>query len=124
MALVYSAAGKNTILDSGLPGTLHAQLHTGNPTSSGTANVSSETTRKSLTIGSASSGRRSNTNAAEWAPIVLSGTETLSHVSYWTASSGGTCIAYGSLTTARSGVVNGDTVRIPIGDADFDIVDP
>jgi hypothetical protein len=124
MALVYSTAGKNTILNSGLPGTLHAQLHTGNPTDAGTSNVSSETTRKSVSLGSASNGVRASTNVAEWAPISLSGTETLSHVSYWTASSGGTCIAYGSLTTARSGVVNGDTVRIPVGDATFSVVDP
>lgn len=124
MALVYTTFGKNALLEAGLPATLYAQLHTGDPTSSGTANVSSETTRKSVSLGTASGGVRASTNVAEWNPISLSGTETLSHISYWTTSNGGNCVAYGSLTTARSGVVNGDIVRIPVGDATFSVVDP
>ena len=40
--------------------------------------------------------------------------ETYSHVSLWTASSGGTFIASGSITA--SAVSIGDTFTIPIGD--------
>lgn len=120
MALVYTTDGKNLLLGA-LPDPIYVQLHTGDPTSAGTSNVSSETTRKAVSLAAAASGARTSDAVAEWAPIALSGTENLTHVSYWSASSAGTCYAYGTVTTARTGVVNGDTIRIPVGDSDWTV---
>lgn len=120
MALVYTEAGKNLLLGA-LPDPIYVQLHTGDPGSAGTSNVSSETTRKAVDLAAASGGARTSEAVAEWDPISLSGTENLTHVSYWSASSAGTCYAYGTVTTSRTGVVNGDTIRIPVGDSDWTI---
>jgi hypothetical protein len=127
MAGTFSTTYKNSMLDgsAGVPGTSYVQLHTGAPGGSGTSNVSSETTRKAITVGAASGGVRAGTGSVvSWAPIALSGTEDLTHYSIWTASSGGVFVSGGSLTTPRNGVVNGSTVNITPSDFTFAITDP
>ena len=125
MAGTLTAAGKNYVLDNGVPGTTYLQLHTGDPTDAGTSNVSTITGRKSLTMGSASSGNKANSSTAQWAaPNGISGTETLSHYSIWTASSGGTCLSTGTLTASLSGRTTADTINVAAGDIDFDLANP
>jgi hypothetical protein len=101
------------------------QLHTGAPGDSGTANVSSETTRKTFAINTPSGGATAGTGSlVSWAPISLSGTENLTHYSVWTLGSGGVCHSIGALTTPRNGVNNGDTVNFTPSDFTFAINDP
>jgi hypothetical protein len=125
MAGTFPTTFKNTMLDAAVPGTVYVQLHTGDPGSAGTSNVSSETTRKAITVGAASGGVRAGTGSVvSWAPIALSGTENLTHYGIFSTSSGGAFISGGSLTTPRNGVVNGSTVNITPSDFTFAITDP
>jgi hypothetical protein len=125
MALVLTTAGKNTVLDSGMPSPVYLQLHTGDPTSAGTSAVSTITGRQSVALAAASSGNRTNGSGVTWsAPNGISGTETLSHATLWTASSGGTCLAYGTLTNSRIGVTSADIVNVPAGEVDVTLTDP
>jgi hypothetical protein len=92
---------------------VYVQLHTGAPGAAGTANVAAETTRKAVTFGTAASaGAISSTAACEW-PSLATG-ETLSHVSYWTASSGGTFLGDEALNTTAV-MLAGQTFRIGVG---------
>jgi len=68
----------------------YVQLHTGDPGSSGTSNVSSVTTRESVTWGSASSGSVSASNEPEWTNWAGTSPETDTDISFWSASSSGT----------------------------------
>lgn len=89
--------------------------HTGDPGASGTANNSSDATRVAATFGTAAaSGSISNTAAVTWSTLTLTGPETLSWLSLWTASSGGTFLGRDDLAAGRA-VVNGDGISIPIG---------
>jgi hypothetical protein len=125
MAGTFSPAFKNTLLNGAIPSTVYVQLHTGDPGTSGTSNVSSETTRKAITVDTASGGVRAGTGSVvSWAPIALSGTEDLTHYGIFSLSSGGAFISGGTLTTPRNGVVNGSTVNITPSDFTFSIVDP
>lgn len=95
------------------------KLHIGDPGAAGTSNAATETTRKQVTFGSAASGGAiSNTAAVEWTNV--STTETYSHISLWTASSGGTFLGSDDLSSTAP-VTAGDTFRIPIGDLDITI---
>lgn len=96
---------------------VYVQLHTGDPGSAGTDNVATETTRKAVTFGSAaSSGAISNTADIQWTN--LAATETITHVSLWTASSGGTFLGSDDLPASKN-VNAGDTLTIPTGDLDI-----
>lgn len=68
----------------------YAQLHTGDPGSAGTANVSSVTTRESVTWNSASGGSVSASNEPEWTSWAGTSPETDTDISLWSASSSGT----------------------------------
>lgn len=68
----------------------YVQLHTGDPGSSGTANVSSVTTRESVTWASASGGSVSASNEPEWTSWAGTSPETDTDISFWSASSSGT----------------------------------
>lgn len=124
MAGTFTTFGKNTML-AAWNFTLYVKLHNGAPGDSGTSNASSETTRKAFTPDTPSGGSLAGTGSlVSWAPIALSGTENLTHYSIWTAASGGNCLAVGAFTTARNGVVNGDTVNFTPSDFTFTITDP
>lgn len=96
-----------------------AKLHLGDPGAAGTSNPAVETTRQTVTFGSAAStGAISNTVAVEWTAV--STTETYTHVSFWTATSAGTFLGSDDLSSSAA-VTAGDTFRIPIGDLDLTI---
>lgn len=93
------------------------KLHLGDPGAAGTSNAAANTTRQAATFGSAAaSGAISNTAAVEWTNV--SNTEVYSHVSFWTASSGGTFLGSDDLSSTAA-VTAGDTFRIPTGDLDL-----
>jgi hypothetical protein len=95
----------------------YVKLHLGDPGAAGTSNAAANTTRQAVTFGSAAAtGAISNTVAIEWTNV--STTETYSHVSFWTASSGGTFLGSDDLSSSAA-VTAGDTFRIPIGDLDL-----
>lgn len=97
----------------------YIKLHTGDPGSAGTSNAATETTRQAATFGSAASGGAiSNTAAIEWTNV--STTETYTHISAWTASTGGTFLGRDDLSSSAA-VTAGDTFRIPIGDLDITV---
>lgn len=83
------------------PATVYQQLHTGDPGASGTANVSvGTTTRVLITHAAASAGSMAISGTA---PVFTNGgtTETLTHVSYWSASTAGTFYQSAALTTSK-----------------------
>lgn len=95
------------------------KLHTGDPGSAGTSNAATETTRKQATFGSAAStGAITNTAAVEWTAVAA--TESYTHISLWTTSSGGTFLGSDDLSSSAP-VTAGDTFRIPVGDLDLAI---
>ena len=68
---------------------LFAELHIGTPGAAGTSNPSGNTTRNQLTYNAAASGSITlSTTPTAWTNA--SGTETLSDIAYWNASSAGT----------------------------------
>jgi hypothetical protein len=96
---------------------VYVKLHLGAPGAAGTSNPAANTTRQAVTFGSAAaSGAISNTANVEWTSV--SNTEVYSHVSFWTASSGGTFLGDDDLSSTAS-VTAGDTFRIPTGDLDL-----
>lgn len=107
----FTVAYRNTLLDT-ITSPIYVQIHTGDPTDAGTSNVSTVGSRVSVTLGSASSGSRSNNSSASWTNIdITPSTETITHFSIWSASTSGTCIGYGSLTSSRT-VQDGDTITV------------
>jgi hypothetical protein len=121
----YSDAVANFWLDALARGTAYdndevwVKLHLGDPGSAGTSNPAVETTRKQVTFGTPAASRAiSNTAAVEWTNV--STTETYTHVSLWTASSGGTFLGRDDLSSSAA-VTAGDTFRIPIGDLDLTV---
>jgi hypothetical protein len=94
-----------------------AKLHLGDPGAAGTSNPAANTTRQQATFGSAAaSGAISNTAAIEWTNVPNA--ETYTHVSFWTASSGGTFLGSDDLSSSAVMQV-GDTFRVPVGDLDL-----
>ena len=68
----------------------YVQLHTGAPGSAGTSNVSSTTTRQSVSWNSASAGSVSASNQPAWTTWAGSNGEVDTDISFWSASSSGT----------------------------------
>lgn len=68
----------------------NVQLHTGAPGSAGTANVSSVTTRPSVTWNSASGGSVSASNQPAWTSWAGTNGEVDTDISFWSASVAGT----------------------------------
>jgi hypothetical protein len=97
-------------------GPVYVQLHTGAPGAAGTSNIAGESTRVSAgsnsAFGAPSGGSTTNSNAINWTSV--STAETYTYVSLWSASTGGTFLASGSITANAVGV--GDNFSIPIGD--------
>lgn len=87
------------------------KLHTADPGSAGTTAASAETTRKAVTFAAASAGSKAaNGTLPSWTAWAA-GTETITHMSFWTASSAGTFL--GSIALSASKTVNNtDTLNI------------
>lgn len=122
----FADASKNQMLDAYVGRTtytanaaFYVKLHTGSPGSAGTTNAATETTRQAVTFGAAASaGAISNTAAITWTNVAA--TETITHVSFWTASSGGTFLGSDDLPSSKA-LTAGDTLTIAIGDLDLTI---
>ena len=90
----------------------YAQLHTGAPGASGTANIAGNNVRQAAGVFAApAGGSTTNSGAINWTSVSTS--ETYSHVSLWSASSGGTFIASGSITAGA--ILAGQNFPIPAG---------
>lgn len=66
------------------------QLHTGAPGAAGTSNVSSVTTRQSVTWGSPSGGSIAATNQPAWTNWAGTNGEVDTDISFWSAATAGT----------------------------------
>jgi hypothetical protein len=75
-------------------------------------------TRQQATFSAASGGAITNSAALTWTN--LSTTETVSHVSFWDASTAGTFLGSDALNTSRS-LTAGDTFEIAVGEADLSV---
>lgn len=93
------------------PASVWLKAHTGDPGSAGTSNASAETTRKQVTFGAPSSGS-SVASAVSWASWTA-GSETISHVSLWDASTAGNFLQSGALAVSKA-VTNGDTLNVTV----------
>lgn len=92
--------------------TLFVQLHTGDPGASGTANVSSVTTRPALNFGAASAGSQSAiATLPSWTSWAGTNGEVVTHISVWGAASAGT-FYYSAQLTASKTVNTGDTLNL------------
>lgn len=86
-----------------------AQLHTGDPSAAGTANLSVNTTRRQLSFAAASAG--SVALASVPTAWNMTATETIVAISIWTASSAGSMLWDVALTSSQA-VNNGDTLTL------------
>lgn len=100
------------------PAAFCVKLHTGDPGAAGTANAAANTTRQAATMAAASAGATTNSADVVWTSV--SNTETYSHVSFWSATSGGTFLGSKALTASKS-VTAGDDFKIPAGDLDVSL---
>jgi hypothetical protein len=103
------ALGNNTAYQIG---TLYVKLHIGDPGSAGASNAAGNTTRQLASFAAASAGSMTTDADIVWTNVSTS--ETYSHVSFWTASSGGTYLGNDALDTSQA-VVAGNNFRIPAG---------
>jgi hypothetical protein len=106
------ALGNNTSFSVATP---YIQLHTADPGAAGTTAVATETTRKLVSFGAASSGAISNDADITWSGIA--GSQDATHWTLWTASSAGTFLGSGTITA--NAYTAGDTYVIPAGDLDI-----
>lgn len=86
------------------------KLHTADPGASAATAASANTTRASATFSAASAGACALSNTPTWASWAA-GSETISHISVWDASTAGTFL-YSAALTASKAVANGDTLTI------------
>lgn len=91
------------------PSAIYAKLHTGVPGSAGTSSASAVTTRLQVSYSAASSGSISLTGTPP--QFNMTTTETLTHVSFWDAATGGNFLWSAALTTSKT-VGNGDTYTL------------
>ncbi|MGW6502962.1 phage tail fiber protein [Nonomuraea angiospora] len=90
------------------PAGVHVKLHTGDPGAAGTANASAVTTRNQATWAAPSNGSMALSSLASYS---MTATETISHVSFWDASSGGNFLESAALSASKN-VTAGDTLTI------------
>jgi hypothetical protein len=117
MADNVSAGVANSILDAMLNGNsfggffaTYAQLHNGAPGAAGTANAANGGTRQPAgTFSAPAGGTTHNTAAINWTAVTAN--ETYTHVTLWSASTGGTFIASGSITAGA--ILIGQNFQIP-----------
>jgi hypothetical protein len=113
---MFTTHGSNAVLNgTAIPATLWVKLHTGNPGASAASNAAGETTRKSFTRSTSTTGTNSNAAAITWTNV--SNSETYSHFSAWSGESTGDPWIVGTVTA--SAVTAGDTFEIAIGDLDL-----
>ena len=93
------------------PTSVFVKLHTADPGSAGATAASANTTRVVVAWAAASAGSKAaNGTAPAWASWA-SGSETISHISLWDASTAGNFLASAALTASKA-VANGDTLTL------------
>ena len=101
------------------PAGFYIKLHTGDPGAAGTTAAFGDTTRKGATFSAAAGDGTITTSAdVDWTNVSAAGTVT--HVSFWSASSGGTYLGSDDLTTPRTLAI-GDNFTILAGDVDLSL---
>ena len=125
MAVGIASSFANAVLDAlcrsvalSDPAAFYVKLHTGDPGSAGANNAAAETTRKLATFSAASAGAITTSANLDWTSVA--GTETISHVSFWDASSGGTFLGSDALEVSKA-LTAGDNFQIAAGDIDLSI---
>lgn len=110
MTTGISASVVNGWLD-GTYGTTYVKLHTGDPGSAGSGSAAAgSTTRVQATMASASGGSKAMSSmASSWTNGGTS--ETLSHISLWSASSSGTYYGSAALSASKAWA-SGDTFSL------------
>jgi hypothetical protein len=105
MTVGLAAAAVNGWLDGTFAtASCFVKLHTADPGAAGaTAAAAGDTSRKNPTMAAASGGSKAMTGTAgPWTNV--STTETISHISLWTASTAGTFNGSGALTASQAWV--------------------
>ncbi len=113
-------AGRDVVMDSGLPSPLFIGLSSTTPNANGTGvtePVGNGYARESLTMGASSGGVRENTNAVQFA-AVGGDWGNMSHSVFYTAITGGTPIGFDDLDAVRN-MIDGATMDFAIGAVDF-----
>lgn len=112
----FSDFAENAVLDHFLGTTghtfvaqLYLQLHTADPTDTGTVGVStitgSPSARVAINFGAASGGVATQSGTTSWTNVAgASLPETISHYSIWDATTAGNCVVTGAMAAAK--VVN------------------
>jgi hypothetical protein len=114
MAVGLAASFANSILEVyrntavSAVATPFVKLHIGDPGAAGTTNPSALTTRNAVTWSAASAGSMSLSTLGAF---TMTASETISHISIWTASTAGTFLQSAALT-ASVPVINGSTLTI------------
>lgn len=98
------------------PAAFYVKLHLGDPGASGASNAATETTRKQITFSAASGGAITNSAGVSWTSYPA--TETVSHVSFWDASTAGNFLGSDALNSSIS-AVTGNTLTLAAGDLDL-----
>ena len=98
------------------PTGFYVKLHLGDPGAAGAGNPAAETTRQSASMAAAASGAITNDADVTWTNV--STTETVSHVSFWSAAAAGTFLGSDDLAVSRA-LTAGDTFTIATGDLDL-----
>lgn len=87
------------------------QLHIGAPGAAGTSNVSSVTTRPTVTWGSASAGSVSESNTPAWSSWAGTNGEVVTDISVWDASAAGNFLFSAQLSSSVT-MNTGDTLQL------------
>lgn len=96
------------------------KLHIGDPGAAGAGNPAVETTRKSASMAPATvTGTITSDADTTW--VNVAATETISHVSFWSAAVAGFFLASDDLAVPRA-LTAGDTFTILTGDIDLSLV--
>ncbi len=90
---------------------VYVQLHTGDPGAAGTSNVASVATRPSATFSAASGGVLSLSNTPSWATWAGTNGQTITHVSFWDASTSGAFLWSAQLAASKT-MNTGDTLNL------------
>ncbi len=101
----------DTFYDTDYP---YFQWHTADPGAAGTNAVAGVGERKLLSWAAASGGSKSTNADAEWSDAEVDTTETLTHGSFWSAISGGSCGGTVDMTDVDVEATN-ELLRIPSG---------
>lgn len=125
MAAGLSSAVANSILDALCrsvawtePDAFWVRLHTGDPGVAGASNTATNATRQQGTFSASTAGAITTSADITWTSV--STTETYSHCSFWSSSSGGTFLGSDAFETSR-GVTAGDNFTITAGDLDLSL---